>query len=446
VHKPFAKTAQVYIATTTGLVQVQSLKALADPTLSSMMTINKSVHVSGVSQDYALLVDSPQGIIKRYFGEQAFRLNVASQIDVGNSWQLAVFLSHILAKNEALTEQDGDIIFIATGALDTENDRVQSISALGRKCLAAKLAIDDWQQRGKEVYFFVPSENYKQPLPDVAIPLTPVSSIEQFVILLQNIIQLSPLSPVSSLPTMVSGASLTPSSEKRVNILAAQDLEHKAEPARLFETSQQSWYQRINKGFWSAVLALSFATILVFYYQWQLSAPALAQYNMQAFISEDKADCGFASKQIVGQGEFLAFNQVQALQYKHVCALRLNTSTHIRAVWLISPENNIVVLSPKRNDAEDKTLALRWDIPALEVFMSDFSHSKSYYLVGFTETVDAADKQALHHYLQQGSLLSLASHPSQASQAYESKSTLQALNEWSYSVGYSLHIIQQNLP
>lgn len=432
VTKDSVKTAQVYIATTTGLVQVQSLHMLNDPELSSMMTINKSVHLSGVSADYSLFVDSPQGIIRRIFGNHAYRMNVAKQIDHGNSWQLGVFVAHYLYEQHALVEQGSDCIIIATGAINTVDDTVQSISALARKCIAAKDAIEQHVLDGKKVYFLVPSDNYKQPLPDITTPLTPVRSLAQLTDALHTIVGLAPY-------TIQRNTLERDKPSKQYQNSEADNC--------VIEASQQAWYHRIHQRFLVSILGLSVITAVFMYYQWQFQIPEQAQYNMVAFISENKADCGFASQHSIANNELLLHNTVQAVKYQHVCHLRINTTVHVQAMWLISPNSNISVLYPSVNENKDSAssansaLYLRWDLPSLQANMVGRSH----YIVGFTQAVDAADKQSLAHYLNNQQSVNKAHEQASldVSEVKQEDNTLQSISTWANAQGYPIYVIQQ---
>ena len=93
---------QVFVSSTNGLIEVQSISDLPNANLRSVMSINFTAQLASINQDYANFVSKPQGIIQSHFGMREYRLNLAADIDQGNSWQLGVYVAHFLYQYDHL--------------------------------------------------------------------------------------------------------------------------------------------------------------------------------------------------------------------------------------------------------------------------------------------------------------------------------------------------------
>ena len=182
------RRAQVFIATTQGLVQVLSIDRINGTNIESAVTIDNTSKIAGISHFYHNFVVKPQGLIHDIFGGKAFRLNLSKDIDQGESWQLGVFLAHYLYENDCLsngkntlTKQttNDDIIYIATGRVDTLHYQVLSIDELAKKCLHANRHIAHWQSTNQQISFLAPTKNFRQPIPNSILKLTPVSHLSE---------------------------------------------------------------------------------------------------------------------------------------------------------------------------------------------------------------------------------------------------------------------------
>ena len=429
--------AQVFIATTKGLVQIQSITALANSDLASVMTIDRTVNTTGVSGDYALFVDSTQGIIKRWFGGSAYRLNVSAAIDVGNSWQLGVFLAHGLANINKLVEHGGDEIFIVTGAIDTENHLVMGVADLSRKCLAAKTHIENWQAKGFNVHFLIPSDNFRQPLPDINVLLRPIASLEQ----LSTFLSTDDASNQQNDVALISEAIDTTyelaqqHADKSTPIHGAQKnkpvFDSTKADANVLNTQKHYALSKLSKGILGFATILALAIIALLYYKHLFNEPEHSQYRMYVNLSENKADCGFAAKHVIGEGELLIFNNIQAQQIRHVCSMQIATSLNIASVWLVSEDLQINALQPKHKTLSTTDLPQIWDIPNVQ----NPPRAKSQLLLLFTHDTDLADQQNLQYYLR---------NQSQSTQLMMLNSYSNNILIWANKLGYKVYIVQQN--
>ena len=93
----------VYIATTSGPSRVQRLSV--DTQLDhSVMTINFRTQRSSVTNRYADFVSLDAGVIGRITGETRYRMRISEDIQRGDSWQLAAYISHLLFAEDKLNE------------------------------------------------------------------------------------------------------------------------------------------------------------------------------------------------------------------------------------------------------------------------------------------------------------------------------------------------------
>lgn len=447
IHKP-SNGAQVFIATTKGLVQIQSITQLANNDLASVMTIDRTVNTTGVSGAYAQFVDSAQGIIKRWFGGSAYRLNVSGAIDVGNSWQLGVFLAHGLAKINKLVEHGGDEIFIVTGAIDTENHLVMEVADLARKCLVAKTHIEKWQAKGITVHFLVPSDNFRQPLPDVKILLRPIASLDQLSTFLiadsandsKNNYMSGELSDEAVTPRIVEASYETVeqrfdkcvheadvSKDKRIFDSLKSD-------ERALNTQKQYVLSKLSKSILGLATALALVIIALLYYKHVFNEPEQSQYEMYAHLSENRADCGFAAQHTVGKGELLLFNNIQTQQIRHVCNMQIATSLDIASIWLVSDNTQVTPLYPKHNVLINTDLPQIWEIPNFHN-LTNSPNPQAKFLLLFTRLTDLADQQSLQYYLR-----------NQQQDKYPKVSNLASndISVWANKMGYKVFIVQQN--
>lgn len=85
-----------------------------------MICLNGSSKALAISRDYDAFVKEPTGIVERAVHHGSFRMDVDRPIDEGDSWQLAVFIAHLLKGAGRLAEGDdpADRVLWATGTVD----------------------------------------------------------------------------------------------------------------------------------------------------------------------------------------------------------------------------------------------------------------------------------------------------------------------------------------
>ena len=107
--------ASVYILTTEGPVAIQRISE-EDPSINSVICLDGLAQILPVSPAYDAFVRRPVGVIERMTGHGSYRMDVASRIDEGRSWQLAAYVAHAAR----LQAGGGDINVYATGEVDSE--------------------------------------------------------------------------------------------------------------------------------------------------------------------------------------------------------------------------------------------------------------------------------------------------------------------------------------
>jgi hypothetical protein len=149
----------VYIPTTAGPARVERITRERAP--QSMVCLKRSSTVLPISDGYDSFVRPGSGVIERAFGpfeEGAFRLDVSSPIETGESWQLGVFIAHALcaaAPDRALlSEESADTIVWASGHVDHDL-AVGPVGHIAEKMHASQAAILAWRAAGRRVVLLV---------------------------------------------------------------------------------------------------------------------------------------------------------------------------------------------------------------------------------------------------------------------------------------------------
>jgi hypothetical protein len=86
---------RVYIGTTEGPAEVLRVTP-EDPKVRSVVCLDGKTVALPIARNYDSFVREPTGVVEKYFGHAAFRIDVGAPIEMGNSWQLGVFAAHAL--------------------------------------------------------------------------------------------------------------------------------------------------------------------------------------------------------------------------------------------------------------------------------------------------------------------------------------------------------------
>ena len=151
----------VYIATTAGPVRIERIVGEAVPQ-SNVFVGRGYKPLEPVSADYEAFV-APGGPIEKAFGPfetPSFRLDVSGPIDTGNSWELAIFVAHGLAKAGRLAGPGdvADAAVLLTGRVDADLNIV-SVGHIDEKVRAAHSLTSDCEARKCPINFFLPDND-----------------------------------------------------------------------------------------------------------------------------------------------------------------------------------------------------------------------------------------------------------------------------------------------
>jgi formylglycine-generating enzyme len=145
---------RVLIATTEGLVEIRRLSVEAAALGRSLACIAGTTQIAGISESYRGFVDGPQSIVDR----GPYRIDLASNIDVGNSWQLGVLAAHALFASGrlAMEGEPADAVLIASGGIEVSSGRVLAVAHLGQKLDRARARIAAERAVGNDIYLAIP--------------------------------------------------------------------------------------------------------------------------------------------------------------------------------------------------------------------------------------------------------------------------------------------------
>ena len=151
--------ALVYVATTLGSVLGVCRIVAEDPALHSVMCLDGETRALPVSADYDSFVRSPTGVVERAVGHPAFRTDVSEAIDTGTSWQLPLYIAHLLAARGALLETDDAAPMIWSTGVVSYGGAVLAVGEIARKVTAARPLLEAGLAEGRRVYAVVPPGN-----------------------------------------------------------------------------------------------------------------------------------------------------------------------------------------------------------------------------------------------------------------------------------------------
>ncbi|MEM0910987.1 MAG: hypothetical protein AAGJ37_08415 [Pseudomonadota bacterium] len=347
----------VFIATTQGLIKIQHLSLLLVEAPSTVVLSNSSKK-SKLANDYHDFVQANSGIINRLFSKGAsadrqYRLTLSAEIDHGESWHLAVFIAHLLLAHSRLAEGDvmpGDEIILASGEIDISTLNVRQVSHLAQKCFRASHQISQLFQHSHLSGFFVPGENYRQPLPDIDMVLTPIDHINQLISFFSRI-GIGENSELSHQEDTLAVAS----NPKGIEILAVQDNRHI--PLK-------------------SLMAAIAIIVLIGWYQLLPDKTAMIEkrVGLNACIDPDETVHVFDVEHII---------DLPPTFMHGLCSLAFSMPEKYKSAFVVSTDDVFLQLGKTKDDT--------WLLPATR----DKSQTRTYLIVFFTSFLDEADIQSL---------------------------------------------------
>ena len=183
-----AARSHVFVATTQGPVPITAITR-EESDVPSVVCINGGSERAGISSLYYDFVGKGTGVIARETGHGAWRVDIQTSIENGQSWKLAFFLAHVLHGRGILGEGSpapGDNVVWATGRVQFDRS-VLGVRELPRKLESTATLIRSCREQGIEVVGFAPQENVDalpadwretMAIPASAFPLHAVSSAD----------------------------------------------------------------------------------------------------------------------------------------------------------------------------------------------------------------------------------------------------------------------------
>ena len=153
-------TTHVAIATTQGPVFIQGITQ-EEPGVSPIVCLNGTSKQLAISTAYADFVKKGSGLIERDFGSASWRMDLSGAIDAGESWQLGVYMAHLLHQGNRLGNgeiSDGDEVMLVTGAVKYSGE-VTPANQILEKMLAASAQTEVWQSQGASITLLMHPEN-----------------------------------------------------------------------------------------------------------------------------------------------------------------------------------------------------------------------------------------------------------------------------------------------
>jgi hypothetical protein len=153
-------TTHVAIATTQGPVFIQEITQ-EEPGVSPIVCLNGTSKQLAISTAYADFVKKGSGLIERDFGSASWRMDLSGAIDAGESWQLGVYMAHLLHQGNRLGNgeiSDGDEVMLVTGAVKYSGE-VTPANQIPEKMLAASAQTEAWQSQGASITLLMHPEN-----------------------------------------------------------------------------------------------------------------------------------------------------------------------------------------------------------------------------------------------------------------------------------------------
>ncbi len=422
--------AEVYIATTHGLVSIQSITPLNDPDIGSVVTINQTSKLAGITQDYASFVSSPSGVIHEDFQHPSFRLNISDNISQGQSWQLGCYVAHALKTigtlyevNQSRSEFEPqasvhhkNVIIIATGVIDTLSKKVSKIESLPRKCLTANTDIQKWLNEGHKVIFLAPIDNLKDPIPDSSIQLTPIYELKELLSLF-DALGLAGSSPKDD--TDRSSTSITNTqTESHSTAVNGSDKSTAINRFNILHSGEQSsnphrFFSKFNRNYiWVlscfAILAL---VSVIFYSLYPKASSSLisvvTETGQEGRCTKTSLTMAFSQmSNAMNTTETARTFRVSPTSLNNLCGIRVITSTEINSILMVTDSKGLFNLSQNRIVKSDDVNLMRsylnhqfpaqnelvsFDVP----LPSNQSLTRTYYLVVSKYSFDAADIQSI---------------------------------------------------
>lgn len=425
----------VFIATSKGLVAIQSITDLQDSALQSVITISGSTDLATISPSYHRFVQKSTGLIQSEFGVASFRANISRNIDVGSSWQLPFYLAHFIQASAILSSMPsaqaqhetvqlgqgspapGDVVLIATGQINTSSGKVEAVSHLPEKCITASAQIKLWMKKGILVEFFVPASgaqtsdwqqktNVQQPaafehvkgvqhklLPEIDCAMYPVIDTLQ---LKEHVAQLLPSSTAhenqdkaeASIASIATGSSVSLNRLSDERMKGNKSVPKVLLPMATLRTLLTTKISAAKLRTASIMIAFTIIAIGAVYTMMNMSSV----YPQTRFITTTKSGlhCDANAVEQLTKVAQQYVSRIPSATLNGVCSMTLITAQKIPQVWLVADSKTLIELSSIAINNERY-----WTVPLPQQQQVD----REYILIVTERSLDLADLSALKSYL-----------------------------------------------
>lgn len=163
----------VYILTTQGPVRIQRI-AEEQLGVQSVICLDGRAQALPISSRYDAFVRNPTGVIERETGHGAYRVDVDKVIDDGDSWQLGVYIAHMMDGID-LAE---NIHIFATGEVDRDLN-IRPVGHVDEKLDRASSMFNELQEISALVHVFVPGDGNNEFEGNHDFPIVSVGHVDQ---------------------------------------------------------------------------------------------------------------------------------------------------------------------------------------------------------------------------------------------------------------------------
>lgn len=394
--------ARVYIVTTSGLVEIQSVVELPDSTILSFVCVNKSVSLSDISNAYERFVSSEHGVIHKYFGITNCRMSISDNIDMGDSWQLATFIAHALHSQGRLIKSEDrlhldDKIILATGIIDPISSAVEPVQLLQQKLLNAQKDIHKLGLSKYNIQFLVPLTNLKEGSQTFDFPLLGVKTLQQVMRHLKEVNLILDVEQKYSLAS--SKVDMSSAYHSNQSSFEATNNSDKVYINLVLDITQNILQK--NRLVCMSILISMIALVGLWWLNLSQSSIIYSQrFGISADISIQRKDCELAERHVLFEQNLAYRGTLPVVSKEHTCSLQVHSSFDVKQVWLVNRASEIIQLSPDyQNFAENSSsvlaLPIWWYVP--DSFVQEEQYGM--HILLFEQEVDRSDLDSLVDYI-----------------------------------------------
>ncbi|MBF7073064.1 hypothetical protein ISG33_06590 [Glaciecola sp. MH2013] len=386
----------IFIATTKGLVAVQSVVDLQDASLQSVLTINGSPDLVNVSAAYHGFIEKNTGIIKRHFGGAAYRTNLASNIEQGSSWQLGIFTAHWIKSIESETAyslgdgnvEAGDFVFCLTGQVNTSSGKVESISGLAEKITSANPHVSAWARKGALVSFFYPEDNALSHFPELLCKAHSLKHIDDLHTHFAHFLPTNSMQGEVSTYYEMEGEASDRASNLAHEISANAANDYKRDTS-IFKSIPEGKLKQVLILMLTVLFAAVSAAIYLSFSKTEHNDTM--NLNLSYFItSKNGGKCDANSLLIKKDIKQQFVSKLPAQFISELCSIDLVTNVDLPQIWMITDTKTVMELSSFESSGQQMW---RINLPRMQ------TENRQFILLVTSQKLDLSDLASLTDYL-----------------------------------------------